>query len=131
MPKGNEFKLPKSLAQCADLLFTTRESRLSLAKQVEALAAQETVIKNHLIDNLPKSEATGVAGKLCRVTIVTKPRPQVEDWDALRAFVKKTGNWQLIQKRLSDVAVKEFWEAGKAVPGVDSYVDTTVSINKV
>lgn len=131
MPKGNEFKFPKTLAQCADLLYETREARLAIEKQAEELKKREALLKDHLINELPKSQAGGIAGKVARVTITTKLIPQVKDWDSFRAYIKKTGSWDLIQKRVSDTAVKERWEAGKEIPGVEAFQTTGVSINKV
>jgi len=126
-----KYKFPKALGACADKLFELRNKRLAEQKKVDEIAAEETALKNHIIENLPKSEASGVAGKLDRVTVVTKQVPQVKDWDAFYKYVKKTGSFDLMQKRLTDAAIKERWEAGKEVPGVEHFNAVSVSINKV
>jgi hypothetical protein len=126
-----KYKFPKALGACADKLFELRNKRLAEQKKVDEIAAEESALKNHIIENLPKSEASGVAGKLARVTVVTKQIPQVKDWDAFYKYVKKTGSFDLMQKRLTDAAIKERWEAGKEVPGVEHFNAVSVSINKV
>lgn len=126
-----KFKLPKSLAACADRLYEVRQKRLDQQKVVAALEEEERALKNHLIDNLPKSDASGVAGKLARVTVVTKDVPQVKDWDALHKYIKRTGQFELFQRRLADNAVRERWEAGKEVPGVERFKAVSISLNKV
>lgn len=126
-----KYKFPKALGACADRLFELRNKRLAEQKKVDEIAAEESALKNHIIDNLPKSEASGVAGKLARVTVVTKQVPQVKDWDAFYKYVKKTGSFDLMQKRLTDAAIKERWEAGKEVSGVEHFDAVSVSINKV
>ncbi len=126
-----KYKFPKALGACADKLFELRNKRLEMQKAVDAVAAEESALKNHIIENLPKSEASGVAGKLARVTVVTKQVPQVKDWDAFYKYVKKTGSFDLMQKRLTDAAIKERWEAGKEIPGVEHFNAVSVSINKV
>lgn len=131
MAKEAPFKLPKSLAACADLLYSIREERLALSRQADELEEREKQIKAHIIDTLPKSEATGVAGKLARVTVVTKLVPKTADVEELHAHIKKTDDWDLLQGRLSDTAVRARWEAGKTVPGVEAFQTVTVSINKV
>lgn len=131
MTEPVKYKFPKALGACADKLFQLRELRLAKQKEAELIEAEEKALKEHLINTLPKSEANGVAGKVARVSIVTKPVPQVKDWDKFYAHVKKTGQFELMQRRLSDTAIKERWEAGKAVPGVESFNVVTVSINKV
>lgn len=131
MSEPKKYKFPKALGACADKLYQLREARLAKQKEAEAIEAEEKALKEHLINTLPKSEANGVAGKVARVTVVTKPVPQVKDWEKFYAHVKKTGQFELMQRRLSDTAIKERWEAGKSVPGVESFNVVTVSINKV
>ena len=126
-----KYKFPKAMGACADKLFELRNKRLAMQKEVDAVAAEETALKNHIIENLPKSEASGVAGKLARVTVVTKQIPQVKDWDAFYKYVKKTGQFDLMQRRITDAAIKERWEAGKEVPGVEHFNAVSISINKV
>jgi hypothetical protein len=126
-----KYKFPKAMGACADRLFELRNKRLAMQKEVDAVAAEESAIKEHIINTLPKSEASGVAGKLARVTVVTKQVPQVKDYDAFYAYVKKTGSFDLLQKRLSDAAIKERWEAGKTIPGVEAFNTVSISINKV
>ena len=123
-------KMPKTMGACADLLYETRQKRLDLQKSVDELQKQETQIREHIINNLPKTD-TGASGKIARVSVVTKRVAQVLNWDELYKYIKKTGQFDLMQRRLSDAAVKERWEAGKAVPGVDAFDATTVSLNKV
>ena len=126
-----KFKFPKALGACADRLFTVRQQRLEIQKQVGLLQSEESAIKEHIINTLPKSEASGVAGKLARVTIVSKQVPQVKDWDAFYKHVKKSGDFDLLQRRLTDSAIEERWEAGKEIPGVEHFNAVSVSINKV
>jgi len=131
MAQSIKFKLPKSLAICADQLYETKAKRLEAQKVVDALQAQETALREHLIDNLPKSEATGVAGKVARATVVVKEVPQVEDWDKLWVHIKKNNAFELLQKRLSTTAVAERWDAGKEIPGVNHFKAVSISLNKV
>jgi hypothetical protein len=126
-----EYKWPKGLGACADRLYQLKQKRLDAQKVVDAFAAEESALKNHIIDNLPKSDASGIAGKLARVTVVTKEVPQVTDWDQLYKYVKKTGDFSLLQRRVGDAAIKERWENGKEVPGVGHFNAVTISMNKV
>lgn len=129
--KEAPFKIPKTLGACADLLFETRAKRLALQKDVDKLQEQESAVREHIINTLPKSEASGVAGKLCRVTVTTKVVPQVKDWDLFYKYVQKTKQFDLLQRRLADTAIKERWEAGKKVDGVEAFTAVTLSVNKL
>jgi hypothetical protein len=133
MPKGKEapFKLPKTLAACADLYASLNEARLALDKQSDALKKQASQVKEHIIANLPKSDARGIAGKVVRVTIVKKVKARVADWDAFWAKFDKKKDRDLLQKRLSDEAVNARWEVGKEIAGVESFTVVDLSVNRL
>lgn len=129
--KPKEFRIPKTLGACADLLYETRNKRLELGKQVAELEAQEGKLKAYLIDNLPKSEAQGITGSKARVTLNPKTIPTVENWDDFWSGFRKDRDRDLFIKRLNDAAVKERWDAGKEVPGVGKFETTSVSVTKI
>lgn len=134
MPKGNtsdEFVVPENLAVAVDLLYTTRQARLEIQKQVEALQARESQLREHLINTLPKSDATGISGKVARATIVAKEEPTVENWDDFWAWVSRNKAWDCVQRRISAPAIRARWEARKTVKGVGVVKVISVSLNKV
>lgn len=123
--------IPKTIGACADALYSTRQTRLVEQKDIAEYKDYETALKNHIIAELPKSDQTGVAGKLARVTVKSSVIPVVEDWEAFYKHVKKTGHFDLLQKRVSAEAVQERWDSGKKVPGVGTFTVVDVSVNKV
>lgn len=123
--------IPGTLAECADLLYETRDERLAEQKKVDEIEAFEKALKAHLIDNLPKSNASGVAGKVANAKIVAKMVPTLKDWKKLEAHIKKTGDFDLIQHRLSSEAIFSRWEDKKKVPGVEAFQTFSVSVTKV
>jgi hypothetical protein len=142
LPKG--FKLPKTLALTADKLYETKTERLSYNKTIEELKNIEGAYADALIEKLPLGDASGVSGKVCRVSITEKQVPRVEDWPAFyKAIVddylshvkKKTGQqdgaFSLLNRALNDGAVKERWENGKKVPGVGTFKAKSISVNKL
>jgi hypothetical protein len=131
-----EFKIPKQLAVCADLLYTTRQERLALSKQVQELEARESSLREHLIQNLPKSQALGITGKFANATIETKEVVSVTDWDALYDYIVKSvkkdpGAWSLLQRRVGDASIKALWASNVKVPGVEKMLIPQVSLRKV
>lgn len=123
--------LPESIGRCADLYHDVRELRLAMAKEVEAVEEFEKEVRQHIIDNLSKSDDTGAAGLRYRAQVLTKVKPTVSDWPALQAHILKTSNFDLVQKRISDKAVADRWEAGEAIPGVERFNSVDVSITKI
>jgi hypothetical protein len=125
-----KLKIPKSMGACADLLFDMKQERLALDKVVEAMKANENSLTNHIIDNLPKGD-TGAAGKHHKVQIRTEQIPQAEDWEAIYKHIKKTGDFDLLQRRLNPKAVMERLEDRKKVPGTKLFTAVKVSLTQV
>lgn len=124
-------KTPKTDAGKADLRYAVEDWRLAVQKCVEALKEVETGLNEHFIAHLPKSQASGVAGQTARVQLRTKIIPQVQDWNALYKHIKKSGEFELLQRRLTDSAIKERWEARQDVPGVGHFTAIVVSCTKL
>lgn len=129
-----QFKIPTSIAQAVDLYGETKKKRLEKEKEAEVLADQEKLLKNHLIESIPKSDATGVAGKIWRVAVMLKERVIVDSenggWDAIAAWAKKNklAPHEFMQKRLNEAVFKERLAAGKKIDGVrvDTYSDISL-----
>lgn len=135
MAKEVPFKIPTNIAEVADLYGETKKQRLALAKDVAALEERERMLKEHLIENVPKSKATGVAGKIWRIAIVLKERVIVDSenggWAAVEAWAKKNklSPTEFLQKRLNEAVFKERLAAGKKIDGVrvDTYSDISLT----
>lgn len=126
------------LAQTVDLYFETRQKRLDMQKEVDAVQAEERKLKEFLINNISKTEhATGVAGKLMCATIVQNIEPAPEDWNDIYKFLAKSykgptaNNFDLLQKRLSPPAVRERWEGNVDLPGIGRVQVTELSLTKL
>lgn len=124
------FKVPASAAKCADLLYDIRESRYMLQREVDKFAGQEKLLSDTIIAKLPADDASGITGAVAHAEVTEKVVPVVEDWDAFYKHVKKTGEFELMQRRLGETAIKERWDAGKAIPGVGRMRVKKVSVTK-
>lgn len=131
MAKEPKLKFPKSLAVCADKYYELKQRRLEMQKEVDKVGAEESAYREHLINNVPKSKATGIAGKVARVTVYNEDVPTVKNWDKFYDYVIKNKAFDLLQRRLNAAAVEERWEAKKKIPGVEPFAVTKISLNKV
>jgi hypothetical protein len=125
------FKFPKSMGVCADRLYELRNKRIEEQKKVDLLQAEETALKNYIIDTLPKSELSGASGKKANVKIKVKDVPQIQDIDALYTYIRRSKRSDLLQKRLNEAAITEILDSGKSVPGIGVFPVTTISLTKV
>ena len=124
--------LPEALGACADLYHQVRDIRLAMDKDVEAVKKRESEIKEHLINNIPKSGNTGVAGLLYRAQIVVKDTVKVADWGVFHSWIRKNDRFDLLQKRVAETAAKDWIaETGKPMPGTEIVKIPDVSITKI
>lgn len=124
--------LPASIGRCADLYAEVREMRLAMQKQVDAVYEREREVRDHIINNLSKSDDTGASGLRYRAQIVTKEVPKIDNWPALTSFIRESGRFDFLQKRLSDRAIRDTWEeTGGEIPGVGKFSSVDVSITKI
>lgn len=129
-----KFVIPKKDAEVADLWFSTRAARLAMQKEVDALESKEAKLKAYIIDHLPASSATGIRGKLVAVTIEKKDRAELADFDAFTDFIvknRKKGAFALLNRALNAKAIKEYWDMGQQVPGVNKVPYKTLSYSAI
>lgn len=124
-------KLPKRLGTCADKLFELKQQKAVIQAELKKVEDDYKQLKEHIINTLPKSDASGVSGKLARVSVVKKIVPSVKDWDKFYKYISRTKAWELLQKRAGATAIKERWENGKEVPGVERFTVVDISMNKL
>jgi hypothetical protein len=129
-------KIPKKLGDLADQLDMVEKARLAMAKAVEVYEAREKEIKEIIINTLPKSNTTGVAGHLCRVRVENKDVVRVMDWEVFHEYIiknakKDPGVWGMLQRRVNDSTVLEVLNAGKLVPGCEKIPVPVVRKNKL
>lgn len=126
-----QYKFPKAIGACADRLYNLQEARRKQQKIVDKLADEESQLKEHIINTLPKSKAQGVAGRLALAKIEQKDVPSPKDWTKIFAYIKRNNAFELLQRRLSSTAVQERWDAKKSIPGIEKFKVTTVSLTKL
>lgn len=134
MADKKTFPIPKTEAQVADRWITLMDKRLALQKEVNAIQEEENFLKSHIIDTLPRSRATGIAGKLVQVNIVDKTRGELKDADVFFAYVARNrtkGAFALLNRALNAKALGEYWAAGKDVPGVEQVPYKSLSFSRI
>jgi hypothetical protein len=94
----------------------TRLARLALKKDYDELEDQEKRLKEQIIIELRKGVAFPTP-----VILIEKQKPTVEDWHLLYEHIQATGNFELLQRRVTESAVQERWANGDKVPGVGRF----------
>jgi acetyl-CoA carboxylase alpha subunit len=120
----------ENLSAKVDLFYATREQRLLMQRQVDRIQEQESKLKEELIRELQASKVSSIGGTLARVTIQEKIKPIAQDWAKVHAYMKENDAFDLMQRRLTEAAVKSRWEDGIIIPGVDRFIVFDLSVAK-
>jgi seryl-tRNA synthetase len=131
MVKTKKRSLPRTLGACADELYELKQERSQLNQQLAKLDERRKELEQHLVDQLSAQDAKGISGELVKASIVVERVGTAKDWGKIYAYVKRNGAFHLLQRRLSNTALREIWEAGKKVPGVEIFNHKKVSLAKV
>lgn len=125
--------LPASMGRCADAYAEVRALRLAMEKEVAAVKARETELREHIINNLSKSDDTGAAGLKYRAQIVTKDVVKVSEWGLLYSWIRKNDRFDMLQKRLSEKAAADWMDENdkRVLPGTEVIHVPDVSIQKI
>lgn len=126
-----KMKMPTTLAAKADMLFVLQQQRFAAANALKSALEMESTLREFLINNISKSDASGVVGKRVRATIKTKQILTIENEEAYMKFANRKGNEDLLSHKPNMKAVEERWEDKKKVPGVGVFNVVSVSLNKL
>lgn len=102
-----------------------------LAAQLKAIEDEINDVDNIIVADLTNSdeervEITGGIGiRLSRSTM-----PSVKDWDALYGYIHRHKAYYLLERRVGVTAFRELLEAGKNVPGVETFTKIKVNLVK-
>ena len=111
----------QAMGELADEWWTLRASRLAIEKEVARIREQESRAKSALLQSLTENKVTSVGGQKVRVTHVVKDKPSVNDWEEVYSYIRETGSFDILQRRIGERAVKDRWDDGVKIPGIESY----------
>lgn len=136
--------MPANLGRCVDLYHDIRALRLSMEKEVKEVQQREAEIREHLIQNLHKSDDGGAVGMRYMARRVTKTTYRIgseqpddfgqvtSGWGIFTSWVRKNNAFHFIQKRLNETSVADFIaKEGRLPPGVDKIDVPEISVTKV
>lgn len=129
--QANKKLSANAIGRLVDQFKVVEAERIAADKVAAALKATEVTLKTAIAVALRRSEVTVVGGKSFRVELTTEDQPTVKDWPAFYAYIKKHDAFELLERRPGKAAVKERWEDGKEVPGVEKFPTDKLSFAKL
>jgi len=128
---GVQARLTGTIGSLSDSLWQLREEKRALDEQVAIIEGKIAAMSEQLMQKLDSEGTEKGAGKHCTVSITSNVVGNVTDWDALNAYIKKTGYFHLYQRRLSDPAIRELFETKGSVPGVEPFTKRKLNIRSI
>lgn len=113
-----DLKISSHLPDLVDQYLSHRTQRLAAEKAVKLLKETEEVLKTTIISKLQEADLTAAGGMVGLVKLKAVEEPVCTDWKALQDHIVKTGEFDLLHRRLTGSAVKLRWDDKVEIPGV-------------
>lgn len=120
-------QLPAAVDEYQD----TRKLRLDKEKEAKAIKDVEMQQLEGILEALRESNTEAIGGTTHLAKRVVNNEPIAEDWEKVHEYVRETGEFDLIQRRLTVTAVKARWDDGVEVPGVGAFPVEKLSLTKL
>ena len=114
-----------------DSLWAKREAKRVADAAVKVIEKEIEADETELLERLDKEGMEKATGKLGTISIGEAVTGNVEDWDAFTTYLARSGNFQLIQKRISDPAYRELLGMGKPIPGLKPFTKRKLNLRSV
>ena len=89
-----------------------------LNKQIKELKQHEQLLDVLLLKKMDAEGLSRTANGIASASINEDTVPEITDWEAVFEHINQTGDYSLMQRRMSSVAYKEVLKLGEEVPGV-------------
>ena len=85
-------------------------------KQVKEVELKMNKFEAYLLQQADAQGVTSFKTKNGTAFVTTVDMANVADWDAVLKFIKDNNAWDMLEKRVSKTAVRQYIEATKAIP---------------
>lgn len=119
-----------TLQERIDEVFDLRQERLAIQKKVDMMKAKEDGLVAALATEMEELELQEVRGEHGKLKLSMAENAEVTSYPDLYAYIKETGSFDLLQRRVSLTGVRERWQEGNEVPGVARVLETKATLGK-
>lgn len=120
----------ESVGALIDELYVLRAERLELSKRVDVLKTQEAQLRAKIIAQLRNVKLESGSGQMATGSITTSKEARVLDWNEFWQWAVEHNARDVVQKRVSITAIRERWEAGIEVAGLEAVEVADLSLTK-
>lgn len=120
-----------SIGDLIDSLHTMREAKRALEAQIKTIEADVLMADEALQERFNAEGIDASRGKLASASISTSVVGVPTDWEAFCAWARKKNYMHLFFRRASDPALRELWEQGVVIPGVDKFLKKKLNVRSL
>lgn len=122
--------MSKGIGPSVDHLVALREQKRELEAKIKNIEAEYSAIEGALMSQLDEQGITKASGGKATASISVSVVGNLVDPAKFHAYLKKSGNFHLLQQRLSAPACRELFESkgDKAIPGVEPFVKKSLNL---
>jgi hypothetical protein len=125
----------ETLGQLLTKLHKARQKKVVADAACKVADDEVDAAKKAVMDHLQAQGMDKGGDKNLSVSLTQKVVPNVKDWDAFYAFIKKNNYFHLLHRRVSEPAWREIHEQlaakKKEVPGTEPFTKIDLSIRAV
>ena len=111
-----------------DALNQLREDKRALEEKIKVIEGSYHELEEALMEDLKTQGMDKATGKKASVSVSSTVVGNLVDDKAFFAYVKRTGYFHLLQRRLSDPAIRELLESKGSIPGVEPFVKKRLNL---
>ena len=120
-----------TLGSLIDKLDMIREEKRELTEKEKEITARYVAIEAMIMVRFQLECMDKGTGKRASASLSHTVVANLKDWELLTKYIKRTGNFQLFQRRLSDPAFRELLESKGSVPGVEPFTKTKLNLRSL
>ncbi len=118
----------KKLSDIIKRMLEIRAERKAISERDSVLVEEWDSLEQALMSRLDEEGTKSAASMLGTAVITETEVPQVEDWDAVEAYIYENEAVHILQRRIATGAFRELLAAGTPIPGTRPLTKRSISL---
>lgn len=125
-----QYPIPAAIGDCVAALAREQQMRFSAEEVAESHKANEELLKAAILEKLADQKLDKGTFHGYSVGRAESIVPQVTDWDAFYAYIKRSNYFHLLERRPASAGCRELFETKGKIPGVVPFTKVSLSFRK-
>jgi len=120
----------RNIGECIAYLYYIKQKKARINKITKKLNEMAEATELLLIKKIKEQGVEGLHSGNISASISEETFGNIKDFEAFETYMKDSDSLFLLQRRLSQVAIRDLWASGETIPGVEAFTKTTLSLCK-